>query len=142
MNEFTAVIEELIRLFKDLSQVEEKKLEAAKKNRITHVEDCMNQEQAAILRLRGLEKRLEASQEELGCGKCTFRQILDKASGTEDYSRLKMLFDTLSHQVRQFKSISDSARTMIDINLHVLNKTLNTPRQGAVNEKSKWEGLL
>lgn len=142
MNEFTAVIEELIRLFKDLSQVEEQKLEAAKKNRITHVEDCMNQEQAAILKLRGLEKRLEASQEELGCGKCTFRQILDKASGTEDYSRLKMLFDTLSHQVRQFKSSSDSARTMIDINLHILNKTLNTPPQGAVNEKSKWEGLL
>lgn len=142
MNEFTAVIEELIRLFKDLSQVEEKKLEAVKKNRVTHVEDCMNQEQAAILKLRGLEKRLEVSQEELGCPKCTFRQILDKASGTENYSRLKALFDALSRQVRQFQDISESARTLLEINLHVLNKTLNTPPQGAVNKKSKWEGLL
>ncbi|MFT4008111.1 MAG: flagellar export chaperone FlgN [Lacrimispora sp.] len=141
MNDFISVIEDLILLFKDLIQVEETKLEAASKNRVTYVEDCMNKEQAAILKLRGLEKKRETVQEKLGFKGYTFQQILSETTG-EDQDQLRKLFDTLSRQVRQFQDTNESARSMIEINLHMINKAINNSQNGTVAGKAKWEGLL
>ena len=63
MNDFTdfkKIIEELIALFDHLIPIEQEKLDAAIKNRVTFVEDCMHKEQAAVLQLRGLEQKREA----------------------------------------------------------------------------------
>ena len=79
MNDFTAfskIIEEFIALFDHLIPIEQEKLDAAVKNRITFVEDCMHKEQAAVLQLRGLEQKREAQQKLLGMEGYTFRQIL------------------------------------------------------------------
>ena len=141
MNDFITVIEDLIQLFQELVHIEQAKLEAAAKNRITHVEDCMNQEQAAILKLRGLDKKRETYQEQLGYKDNTFQQILSKTSGAE-HNQLKTLFDSLSHQVRQFQEINESARSMIEINLHMINKELNNSQNVITTDKAKWEGLL
>lgn len=141
MNDFISVIEDFILLFKDLIQIEETKLEAASKNRVTYVEDCMNKEQAAILRLRGLEKKRDTVQEKLGFKGYTFQQILSETTG-EDQDRLRKLFDTLSRQVRQFQDTNESARSMIEINLHMINKAINNSQDGTVAGKAKWEGLL
>ena len=65
MNDFTdfkKIIEELIALFDHLIPIEQEKLDAAIKNRVTFVEDCMHKEQAAVLQLRGLEQKREAEQ--------------------------------------------------------------------------------
>lgn len=141
MNDFISVIEDLILLFKELIQVEETKLEAASKNRVTYVEDCMNKEQAAILKLRGLEKKRETVQEKLGFKGYTFQQILSETTG-EEQDQLRKLFDTLSRQVRQFQDTNESARSMIEINLHMINKAINNSQNGTVAGKAKWEGLL
>ena len=141
MNDFISVIEDLILLFKELIQVEETKLEAASKNRVTYVEDCMNKEQAAILKLRGLEKKRETIQEKLGFKGYTFQQILSETTG-EEQDQLRKLFDTLSRKVRQFQDTNESARSMIEINLHMINKAINNSQNGTVAGKAKWEGLL
>ncbi len=141
MNDFISVIEDLIQLFQELIYIEQSKLEAAAKNRITHVEDCMNREQAAILKLRGLDKKRETCQEQLGCKDYTFQQILSKTSGAE-HNQLKKLFDSLTHHVRQFQEINESARSMIEINLHMINKEINNSQDVITTEKAKWEGLL
>lgn len=141
MNDFISVIEDFILLFEDLTQIEESKLEAASKNRVTYVEDCMNKEQAAILKLRGLEKKREVTQEKLGFKGYTFQQILSETTG-EEQEKLKELFDTLSRRIRQFQNINESARDMIEINLHMINKAINNSQNGTVAGKAKWEGLL
>ncbi|WP_024293660.1 flagellar protein FlgN [Lacrimispora indolis] len=141
MNDFISVIEDLIQLFQELIYIEQSKLEAAAKNRITHVEDCMNREQAAILKLRGLDKKRETCQEQLGCKDYTFQQILSKTSGAE-HNQLKKLFDSLTHHVRQFQEINESARSMIEINLHMINKEINNSQDVITTDKAKWEGLL
>jgi Mg2+ and Co2+ transporter CorA len=141
MNDLIDVIEDMIHLFQNLIQIEQSKLEAAVKNRVTHVEDCMNQEQAAILKLRGLEKKREVCQEQLGYKNDTFQQILSKTTGTE-HNQLKKLFDSLSYQVRQFQEVNESARSMIEVNLHMINKELNNSQSGITTDKAKWEGLL
>lgn len=141
MSDFIAVIEELILLFQHLIQIEQTKLEAVQKNRVTYVEDCMNQEQAAILKLRGLDKKREACQEKLGFGGYTFQQILSAVNG-EQHENLKKLFDSLSYQVRLFQEINESAKSMLEVNLHMINKAIHNSSNGTTMDKSQWEGRL
>ena len=59
MNDFTdygKIIEEFITLFDNLIPIEQEKLDAAVKNQVTFIEDCMHREQAAVLQLRGLKQ--------------------------------------------------------------------------------------
>ena len=124
MNDFTAftkVIEEFITLFDHLISIEQEKLDAAVKNRVTFVEDCM--EQAAVLQLRGLEQKRETEQKRLGMEGFTFRRILEEAP-SETAASLKPLFDQLSERVTAFRSVSDSAKNIIEVNLHVIQRAL------------------
>ncbi|WP_394523100.1 flagellar export chaperone FlgN [Lacrimispora sp. JR3] len=134
MNDFITVIEDLTELFQELIQIEQLKLEAAKKNRITHVEESMNKEQAAILKLRGLDRKRELCQEALGFKGLTFQEILSKTSG-EEHEQLKNQFNTLSHYVRLFQNINDSARTMIEINLHKINNVISNATNKTASDK-------
>ncbi len=126
MDNFTAfskIIEEYIALFDHLIPIEQEKLDAAVKNRVTFVEDCMHKEQAAVLQLRGLEQKREAQQKILGMEGYTFRQILEHAP-QEAAAILSPLFDQLAERVRTFQSISGSARDIIEVNLHVIQSAL------------------
>lgn len=120
---FIAVIQELIALFEDLIPVEQEKLDAAVKNRVSFVEECMHKEQAFVLQLKGLEQKRESQQKMLGMEGCTFRQILEQVP-EETAAVLTPLFDRLSAQIRLFQSINASVKDSIDVNLHVINSAL------------------
>jgi len=139
MNDFINVIEDLILLFQDLIQIEQTKLDAVKNNRITYVEDCMNREQAAIMRMRGLDKKREICQEKLGFKNYTFQQILTESKNHESL-QLKQLFDKLSNQVRQFQRVNEGVHSLIEINLYSINKTISKSREGINSDNVRWEG--
>lgn len=141
MNEFTTVVEDLVELFKELTQIEQVKIEAVKKNMVSYVEDCMNKEQAAVLKLRGLDKKREACQKDMGFEGYTFQQILDTTTG-EEHSRLRQLFDTLSYHVSLFQDTNESARAMLEISLHNINKAIIRTHQNNSKDKKNWEGLI
>ena len=141
MNDFITVIDDLVELFKELTQIEQIKMEAVKKNMVTYVEDCMNKEQAAVLKLRGLDKKREACQKAMGFEGFTFQQILDNTTGEEN-SQLRELFQTLSSHVSLFQDTNESARAMIEINLHNINKAIEQSRKGTAKDKTNWEGLI
>lgn len=122
-SDFINIINAFIQLFDELIPTEQKKLDAAVDNKVIIVEDCMNKEQAAILKMRGLEQQREQAQKDLGMDGFTFRQILE-ASPEEHADVLKPLFDRLSQQVTMFQSISESAREMIELNLHTIQSSL------------------
>lgn len=72
MNDFTdfiTTIRDFIQLFDSLNRIEQEKLDAALKNRVSFVEDCMKKEQAAILRMRGLEQKREEAQKQARYGR-------------------------------------------------------------------------
>lgn len=121
--DFIKLIEEFIRFFDDLIPLEQEKLDAAVKNRVSFIEECMHKEQAAVLRLRGLEQKREKAQEQLGMKDCTFRQILEKAPD-DVASVLKPLFDQMSGQVRTLRSLSDNSKDAIETNLHIIQSSL------------------
>ena len=126
MNEFAdfiKLIKEFILFFEGLIPLEQEKLDAALKNRVSIIEDCMHKEQAAVLRLRGLEQKREKEQEKLGMKDASFRQILEKAP--EDVSSaLKPLFEQMSEQIRTLQSISGSSKDAIEVNLHMIQMSL------------------
>lgn len=111
-SDYSKIIEEFIALFDHLIPIEQEKLDAAVKNQVTFIEDCMHKEQAAVLQLRGLEQKRESEQKRLGMEGYTFRQILEHAP-EEAVVLLSPLFDQLAERVRSFRSVSDSARDII-----------------------------
>ena len=126
---FCQLVQEYIDLLDHLIQIEEEKIEAVNKIQITFVENCMNHEQAAVLKLRGLELQREKSLEELGCIGLSFRQIIEKRP---DFSpSLLPLFNQLSERVQTFRSLSDSAKDLIEVNLHVINSVLSETQPNA-----------
>lgn len=131
MKDFSAfidIIKEFIQLFESLISIEQTKLDASVKNRVSFVEDCMNKEQAAVLHLRGLEQKREKAQKQLGMENLTFREILENAP-SEAADVLRPMFDKLSFQVRTFQALSESAKESIEINLHMLQKQAEVTNQ-------------
>lgn len=132
MNKFSTFIEiikDFILLFDSLNSVEQEKLDAAVKNRVSFVEDCMKKEQAAVLRLRGLEQKREAAQKELGMEGLQFRQILEKVPD-DVAAELQPLFEHLSAQVRTFQSLSQNSKDIIEVNLHMIQASLASQTDG------------
>lgn len=122
MSDFSAfadLMNEFIEFFDTLIPIEQDKLDATVKNRVALVEDYMHKEQAAVMRLRGLEQKREAEQKRLGLEGCTFRQILEKIPDT-DTAILKPLFDKLDHQIHTMQSLSGSIKDAIEVNLRVI----------------------
>ena len=122
-SEFAKIIKEFITLFDELIPIEQEKLDAAVKNRVTFVEECMHKEQAAVLRLRGLEQKREKEQTELGMENYRFRP-------EETASIFRPLFEQLSQQVQTLQSLNESARDSIEVNLHVIQSSLAADHTG------------
>jgi len=89
----------------------------------------MNKEQDAVLKLKGLEQKREAAQKELGLEGLTFRQILEEAP-EEVSASLSPLFDQLSERVTSFRSVSESAKDIIEVNLHMIQSALASEGPG------------
>lgn len=128
-SDYSRIIEEFITLFDNLIPIEQEKLDAAVKNQVTFIEDCMHREQAAVLQLRGLEQKREAEQKRLGMEGYTFRQILEQVPPETD-ALLRPLFDRLSERVRSFQSVSTSAKDIIEVNLHKIQSALASEDPG------------
>lgn len=139
MKEFEKTIEELMELFDELAVIEQDKLNATAKNRITFVEDCMNKEQVAILKMRGLEKKREQEQQKLGFQGKTFREILELVSFDEK-AQLEPLFQKLSEKIKAFQQINTEASKLIEVNLHKINKQVAANGSSTYGEKGQQHG--
>lgn len=141
MDEFKKIIGDLIRLFRQLIKIEEVKLNAAAGKHVATLEDCVTQEQALLLRLRGLEQNREKAQAKAGYGGLSFREILEKVPDSER-EELYGLFDELSREVQMFREISEDSSQILQTNLHMIQKALNKKTGGVYNEKGKSETEL
>lgn len=120
---FKEVIRELIALLEEFNKTETEKLDAVQRNLVTFVEEAMKKEQAYILKLRGLDRKRESIQKDLGWEGLTFQQILSQANDIET-KELQPLFDQLSHIMAQFIDTKDSAQKALEVNLHHINSLI------------------
>ena len=76
LDDFLDLLEKLVLLFDDLTEIEQTKLEAVTKKDIDTLNDCMKEEQAYLLQFRGLDKKRESIQKDLGFENMKFSQII------------------------------------------------------------------
>lgn len=76
---FYGVIDDMIDLFDDLKSFEDKKLNAVVGNDVLRLEHLMNEEQAYLLKMRGLDQKREMLQSEMGLEGKTFSQMIEAA---------------------------------------------------------------
>lgn len=134
MDEFRKIIEDLIALFRDLTALENVKLNAGRNHQISAIEECMTKENTFILRLKGLDKAREQKQEALGFTGLSFQEILEKVP-LEEQEILLPLFDTLSREIQMFQEISEDTSRIIEINLRQISKEINN-RQGQIYQST------
>ena len=125
MDQFAQVIKEMISLFEGFLPLEQEKLKAVQENKLTVLEDCMTKEQAVVLKLRGLEKKRETVQKEMGWEGKTFREILELVPETRE-REFRQLFEQLSQSISTFQSTNESALDAITVNLRQIEQTIKS----------------
>ncbi|MBC5744634.1 flagellar export chaperone FlgN [Lachnospiraceae bacterium MD308] len=138
MDEFKNVIEQLIGLFKQLTKIEQVKLNAVAGKHVGTVEDCVTQQQALLLKLRGLEQARERAQKKAGYEGLQFRQILESVSDNER-EELFPLFDGLSREIQMFREVNESSNEILRTHLHSIDKTLRKKTGNTYNGEGKSE---
>ena len=76
LDDFIDLLEKLILLFDDLADVEQTKLEAVTDKDIDTLSDCMKEEQVFLLQFRGIDKKRETIQKDLGFENMKFSEII------------------------------------------------------------------
>ena len=94
---FGDTLEQLSDLMTSLTQMENAKAEAASSGQHGRIDGYLKQEQALILKLRGLEQRHRKQMKTLAWDGLTFRQILEQADEKEE-AFLSPLFGRLTEK--------------------------------------------
>lgn len=130
LSAFQELIEQFIALFDRMIPLEQSKLEVVSHNQVERLEEIIKKEQAEIMTLRGLDQKRERMQADLGWKDLTFQEIL-KQLPEEQRPKVKQLFDELASRVTAFRSVTESSKTMMEVNLHTINQILAKHAGGA-----------
>lgn len=123
LEEFCTTLSQLSDTVKTISDIEQSRIEAASQRQHKKIQDFANEEQAAILSLRGLEQRRQHQAEGLGWKGLTFRQILDVADA-EQKKVLLPRFNELDERVSLLKEIRKSADRIIKLRIRELEDAI------------------
>ncbi len=129
IEKFIHTLEQLSDIVKQLTEAEKAKADAASAREHEKIDSMLNQEQALILKLRGLDQQRARQAEELGWKGLTFREILDDAD-ERDSSALSPLFQRLGQQLQELTDARDSADRMINVRLREFEHILGTGKSG------------
>ncbi len=121
--ELLKVLEDTTRFLQELSIVEEEKFQAAMKNHILTLEECIKKEQAFVLRSKGLDLKRTSIQKAMGAETLTLKQIIETVDG-EDKASLQAAFTELQKTLTDYQEIYHRAKTAIEVNLYRVNKQL------------------
>ena len=123
MDRFISLMKEMTQFFDAFQLIERQKLEAAASNDILRLEEIMKKEQAEILVLRGLERKQQEIQAQMGCSGLTFREMIDRAP-EQDRAEFENVYSRLSESLDLFQKTAQSVKQAIDLNLHAIHKAL------------------
>lgn len=128
LESFGNTLEQLSDLMTSLTQMEDAKAEAASAGQHGRINGYLQQEQALILKLRGLEQQHTKQMKALGWGGLTFRQILDQAD-REEKALLSPMFDRLTGQLKLLTDSKDSSDRIMKLRIKEFEETLAGARQ-------------
>lgn len=112
-----------IALLGDISLVEEEKFQAAMKNQVFEMEEIIKKEQAFLLRSKGLEQSRARLLQQMGAENLTLRQFIETLPSAER-PPFQEKFDALSKAIGDYQKVHHRAKTILEANLHRINKKL------------------
>ena len=123
LEDFCSTLEQLSEIVGTITALEDAKAEAASKKQHFLKEGYLKQEQALVLKLRGLEQTRVKQADALGWKGLTFRQILNRTS-EQQKELLSPLFHNLSLQTKQLAGSKESADRILSLRLKEFEKAL------------------
>ena len=114
--EYLKLMRSLTKTLEGLTQVEQRKHEAASQGDLAGVEECMKREQVISLTLRGYDQKRDKLLSDLGLAGITLSQ-LEEHSPDELQMETKAVAEELRRQYKLFQGASQVARDTLEINL-------------------------
>jgi len=140
---FCVVITDMLKLFEELIDFENKKLDTIAANEVAVLDQYMNDEQAYLMKMRGIENRRERVQKQLGVPDLSFREIIEKFEGPEKET-LNTLYEQLSSKTIELKDSIAGTKRYIDLHLNAVTTLLerlegNNTTYGKSGEKEEQQ---
>lgn len=123
---FSEYLQFLARLegqFVKLTEVEQKKIQAVQAADLDALNICIRQEQALGLALRGLEQQRESLVQQLGISDNALCQLPERCPPELHQETMKTV-ESVLRQYQILKSTADSARTLLECELHKVEHRL------------------
>lgn len=130
---FVQILEEISGIVSRLTEAEAAKTEAASTGEHKKIDSFLKDEQALLLKLRGLEQQRNRKACELGWEELTFRQILETADEKEQ-AILSPLFSKMETQLKGLAEVKDSSDRIISVRLREFEHILGTNKAGIFSD--------
>ena len=134
LDQFGQVLKQTADVLKELTHIEQLKADAASQKQHHLMDGFLQDEQALILKLRGLEQHRVKLTDALGFQGLTFQQILREAE-PDVTQQLTPLFTALTEEAKRLTQAKESADRIIKIRLREIN-TIISSGQGASYESN------
>lgn len=127
LHSFAHTLEELCAILSQLTKAETAKAETASAGEHGKMDSFLKEEQALLLRLRGLEQQRSRMAADLGWKDFTFRQILESAEEGERAALLP-LFSQMENQLKELADAEESSSRIISVRLREFEHILGANR--------------
>ena len=117
-----------------LCQLQPKKIDAVRAHDLEALNECMKQEQAVSLTLRGLEQKREKLLQVLGLSGVPLLE-LDRHCPPERRGEMARAVEDLRRQYTLLRSAQEAARTVVEKDLRAVNRELG--RRGFIFEEEE-----
>lgn len=111
-----------------LTAVEQRKIEAVRAGDLSSLDECMKQEQAAALALRGREQRRDSMLKELGLEKVPLRE-LPRRCPTSLQAEAARVTEQLLRAYQVLSSAQSAARTLMESHLRQIDTALGSDQE-------------
>lgn len=130
---FIHTLEELSGIIVKLTEAENAKARTASAGEHGKMDSFLKEEQALLLRLRGLEQQRDRQASALGWNGLTFRQILE-AADEDEASVLSPLFSQMEQQLKNLTDAEESSNRIISVRLREFEHILGVNGQNGLPE--------
>lgn len=130
-SDYLAFLRQLIPILEQLTAVEQRKLAAVQADDLPAVNDCMKEEQALSMTLRGLEQKRARLRAELSLPEMRLRE-LPQHCPPELAAETAQVVDAVLGKSQVLSSAQKAARTVMETRLHRIDKALR--RHGLAEE--------
>ena len=121
--QYLSLLSNLLQEIEHLTETAGKKREALQEHDLDQLNDCIKQEQAISLRLRGLEQKREKILSALGYSQITLQEM-PKHCPKEYEGETRNLAERISRAYQMLQSIQTASRTMMEHDLRLIQKEL------------------